>query len=142
MNPLMQLVMNGLSISIYIIGAYLINKASLLDRIELFKDMVTFFSYAMQIIAGFMMLIMIFMILPRAQVSFNRIQEVLDTETTIKDGKGVNPTQVGTVKFDNVSFCYADAKEPVIQNINFEISNGELEQLWHLLCMLDYLQIL
>lgn len=125
MNPLMQLVMNGLSISIYMIGAYLINKASLLDRIELFKDMVTFFSYAMQIIAGFMMLIMIFMILPRAQVSFNRIQEVLDTETTIKDGKGVNPTQVGTVKFDNVSFCYSDAKEPVIQDVNFEISKGE-----------------
>lgn len=126
MNPIMHLVMNGLSLSIYVIGAFLINNAIGIEKIVLFSDMTVFFSYAMQIIASFMMLVIIFMIVPRAQVSARRILEVLNTETSIKDGKGVTPKEVGTVKFDNVTFAYADAKEPVLKNVSFEAKKGEM----------------
>lgn len=125
-NPIMHIVMNGLSLSIYVIGAFLIDSANGTERILLFGDMASFFSYAMQIIAAFMMMVIFFMILPRAQVSAKRILEVLDTQPSIKDGKGANPTEIGTVKFDNVSFGYADAKEPVIKNITFEAKQGEM----------------
>ncbi len=126
MNPIMNIVMNGLSLSIYVIGAFLINSAVGLERITLFSDMTVFFSYSMQIIASFMMLVMIFMIMPRAQVSARRILEVLDTKSKIQDGEGANPTEIGTVKFEDVTFEYADAKEPVIKNISFEAKQGEM----------------
>ncbi len=125
LNPLMQIVMNGLSLAIYLIGAHLISNALLPEKITLFSDMVVFFSYAMQVISACIMLIIIFMILPRATVSFKRIQEVLDVTPSITDGKGAKPTEVGTFKFNNVSFCYQDAKEPVLKNITFEAKQGE-----------------
>ena len=125
-NPLMYIVMNGLSLSIYVIGAFLINNAVGIEKIVLFSDMTVFFSYAMQIIAAFMMLVIIFMIMPRAQVSARRIQEVLNTNSTIKDGEGANPTEVGTVEFRNVAFAYADAKEPVLHDISFKAKKGEM----------------
>ena len=126
-NPSMHIVMNGLSLAIYVIGAFLINAASSVpERIVLFSDMVVFFSYAMQIIGAFMMLVMIFMIMPRAIVSARRINEVLNTNSTIQDGVGAEPSESGTVKFDNVSFAYADAKEPVLKNISFEANKGEM----------------
>lgn len=125
-NPIMYIVMNGLSLAIYVIGAYLINSAMGPEKILLFGDMASFFSYAMQIIAAFMMMVIFFMILPRAQVSARRIIEVLETKPSIKDGEGANPTEIGTIKFDNVTFGYPDAKEPVIKNISFEARQGEM----------------
>ncbi len=126
-NPIIQLVMNGLSLSIYVIGAFIINSATQLNnKVSLFGDMIVFFSYAMQIIAAFMMLIILFMILPRAQVSCKRINEVLATKSSIIDGIGVNPKQKGTIIFENVYFKYQDAEEPILKNINFEINQGEV----------------
>lgn len=125
-QPVLYAVLDALSIAIYVIGAVLISNASnpLIAK-SLFSDMVVFFSYAMMIISSFMMLIMIFMMMPRAQVSAKRIMEVLNTEPSIKDGVGVIPNEIGTIKFENVSFSYADAKEYVLKNINFEINKGE-----------------
>ncbi|MBR4124495.1 MAG: ABC transporter ATP-binding protein [Clostridia bacterium] len=125
-NPIMYIVMNGLSLAIYVIGAYLINAAMGPEKILLFGDMASFFSYAMQIIAAFMMMVIFFMILPRAQVSARRITEVLNTKSSIKDGEGATPKEIGTVKFDDVTFGYPDAKEPVIKNISFEAKQGEM----------------
>jgi len=126
-NPVMHIVMNGISIAIYIIGAYLIDAvASPVEKLALFSDMVVFFSYAMRVISAFLMLVIIFMILPRTIVSANRVVEVLQTEPKIKDGAGVIATEQGTIKFENVTFAYADAKEPVIKNISFEIKKGEM----------------
>lgn len=125
-QPMLYGVLDALSIAIYIIGAILISKAAnpLIAK-SLFSDMVVFFTYANMIISSFMMLIMIFMMMPRAQVSAKRIMEVLETEPSIKDGVGIVPTEKGTIKFDNVTFSYADAKEPVLKNINFEVKKGE-----------------
>ena len=125
-NPMLYGVMDGLSLAIYIIGAYIINATNGLQaKMLIFSDMVVFFSYAMMIISSFMMMVMIFMILPRAQVSARRIQEVLSKQSSIVDGIGVNPTEKGTVEFKNVSFGYEDATEPVIKNISFKVSQGE-----------------
>ncbi len=125
-NPMLYGVMDGLSIAIYIIGAYIINTTNGVQaKMLIFSDMVVFFSYAMMIISSFMMMVMIFMILPRAQVSARRIQEVLSKQSSIVDGIGVNPTEKGTVEFKNVSFGYEDATEPVIKNISFKVSQGE-----------------
>jgi ATP-binding cassette subfamily B protein len=127
LNPLMNLILNGLSVSIYVIGANLINSAvTVTAKISLFSDMVAFFSYVMQIVSAFIMLVMIFMILPRAQVSAKRVEEVLSTKSSIVDGRGVVPKEKGTVRFENVSFSYEDAKEMVIKNINFEVKSGEM----------------
>ena len=126
MNPLMHTVMNGLSLAIYVVGAFLLDATlGFSARLDMFTDITTFFSLAMQIISSFLMMIMIFMILPRAQVSSKRIKEVLDTVPSISDGKGVSPSEKGTIKFDNVSFMYSDAKEPVLKNISFEAKQGE-----------------
>lgn len=127
LSPSMYLVMHFLTLGIYFIGAYLIRDAGIMDKIVLFGDMVVFSSYAMQVIMSFLMLAMIFMMLPRAQVSATRINEVLDTEITIKDGKiNTNTTkEVGTVEFKNVSFKYPDGEEYVLENISFKANKGE-----------------
>lgn len=126
MNPLMSLVMNGISLAIYWIGAYVINSADLMSVQGLFGDMVVFMSYGMQIIASFMMLAMMFMIAPRAFVSANRINEVLDTHELISEGGGVGETEEkGTVEFRNVSFRYPDAGEDVLSDISFKAGKGE-----------------
>ena len=128
LSPTMYLVMYFLTLGIYFIGAYLIKDAGLLpEKLELFGDMVVFSSYAMQVIMSFLMLAMIFMMLPRAQVSANRINEVLETEITIKDGtidKDVTDER-GTVEFKNVSFKYPDGEEYVLENISFKANKGE-----------------
>lgn len=127
MQPVMYLVMYFLTLAIYFIGAYLIRDASMVNKLGLFGDMVVFSSYAMQVIMSFLMLAMIFMMSPRAQVSANRINEVLDTDITIKDGNiNTNKTnEVGTVEFKNVSFKYLDADEYLLKNISFKANKGE-----------------
>lgn len=127
MMPVMTIIMNGLSLAIYWVGAYLINAASMMDKLTIFSNMVVFSSYAMQVIMSFMMLVMIFIMLPRAEVAAKRINEVLDTEPKIKDGKKtVKDTDIkGEIEFKNVSFAYPDAAAPVLQNINFKAKKGE-----------------
>ena len=125
MAPVMYLVMYMLTLVIYFIGAYLIKDALMADKIALFGDMVVFSSYAMQIIMSFLMLAMIFMILPRAEVSASRINEVLDTDISVKDGNVETKSEVGTVEFKNVSFKYPDAKEYVLRNISFKANKGD-----------------
>ena len=126
MNPGMTFIANGLSLSIYWIGAYLISNAIGFDKITIFSDMVVYMSYAMQVVMSFMMLIMIFMMLPRASVSAKRINEVLDTEQKIVDGVGVDTEIVGKVEFKNVSFKYPDAQDYIIKNVNFVANPGEV----------------
>ncbi len=126
MQPVMYLVMYFLTLSIYFIGADLINKAMMSDKLSLFSDMVVFSSYSMQVIMSFLMLAMIFMMLPRASVSAKRINEVLDTELSIKDGKFTGDTkETGTVEFKNVSFKYPDAEEYLLKDIYFKANKGE-----------------
>mgnify|MGYP004501113765 CR=1 FL=1 len=128
MQPVMYLIMYGVTLSIYFMGAYLIRDAMMADKITLFGNMVVFSSYAMQVIMAFLMLAMIFMMLPRAQVSANRINEVLETEISIKDGnKSDNSVEVenGTVEFKNVSFKYSDADEYLLKDISFKANKGE-----------------
>lgn len=127
MSPVMYLVMYFLTLSIYFIGANLIKDALMVDKLNLFGDMVVFSSYAMQIIMSFLMLAMIFMMLPRAQVSAKRINEVLDTEISIKDGNIDRETtkEIGTVEFKNVSFKYPDAEEYLLKDISFTAKRGE-----------------
>ena len=127
MQPKMYIIMYMVILSIYYVGAYLIKDAGMADKISLFGDMVVFSSYAMQVIMSFLMLAMIFMMLPRAQVSANRINEVLDTEISIKDGKINTKTnnEVGTVEFKNVSFKYPDADEYLLKDISFKANKGD-----------------
>lgn len=126
-GPGMTFIMSGLSVSIYWIGAYLINTADMVDRISVFSNMIVFTSYAMQVVLAFMMVSMIFIMLPRASVSAKRIMEVLDTEAKILDGNltegksGVS----GDIEFRNVSFQYPDAEEPILRNISFKANKGE-----------------
>src|SRR5574344_2314389 len=120
-SPVMFLIMNLLSLSIYIIGAYLIDQAGFMDKITLFSNMVVFSSYALQVIMSFLMLSIIFIMYPRASVSADRINEIMSTISKVKDGKGSTTTnEVGTVEFKNVSFKYPDADEEVIKNISFK----------------------
>ncbi len=126
LSPVMYLVMNSLTLVIYFIGAYLIRDALMVNKIGLFGDMVVFSSYAMQVIMSFLMLAMIFMMLPRAQVSATRINEVLDTEISVKEGHFDGETQEkGTIEFKNVSFKYPDAEEYLLKNISFKVNKGE-----------------
>ena len=127
MNPGMSIIMNGLTLAIYWIGAYLINAAQMMDRVQIFSDMVVFSSYAMQVVMAFMMLMMIFIMLPRASVSAKRINEVLDTKATIKDGSKTEGKagQEGEIEFRNVSFRYPDATDYVLKNISFKAHKGE-----------------
>ena len=127
LSPIMYLVMYFLTLSIYFVGAILIKDALMVDKLALFGNMVVFSSYAMQIIMSFLMLAMIFMMLPRAQVSANRINEVLDTEISIKEGTLDKDTtnERGTVEFKNVSFKYPDAEEYLLRNISFKAEKGQ-----------------
>lgn len=126
LSPVMFLVMNGLALSIYFIGSSLIDGALMANKIALFGDMVVFSSYAMQIIMSFLMLAMIFMMLPRAQVSAERINEVLETKNSAIEGNFSEKTkEKGTVEFKNVSFKYPDAEEYVLKNISFKANKGE-----------------
>lgn len=136
MRPTITAVMSGLTLAIYWIGAVIINQAELTDKMTLFSNMVVFSSYAMQMVMAFMMLIMVFIMLPRASVSARRIMQVLDTEPTIVDGAGAKPAAgcVGEVEFRNVCFRYPDsdrsgdhgqADENVLHNISFSAHKGE-----------------
>ena len=127
MQPLMYFVMNTLTLAVYFIGAYLINDAQIPAKLTLFSDMVVFSSYAMQVIMSFLMLAMIFMMIPRAQVSANRINEVLDKEISVKERKlkNIKTQEKGTVEFKNVSFKYPDADEYLLENISFKANKGE-----------------
>ena len=125
MSPMMYLVMYFLTLSIYYVGAYLINDASFSSKIGLFGDMIVFSSYAMQVIMSFLMLAMIFMMLPRAQVSAKRINEVLDKKVKLKEGNITSFKETGTITFKNVSFKYPKAEEYVLKDISFDIKKGE-----------------
>ncbi len=125
MSPMMYLIMNGVSLAIYFMGSILIEKALLADKITLFSNMVVFSSYAMQVIMSFLMLAMIFIMYPRAAISADRINEVLNTKSKIKNGKVRKSEEVGTIEFKNVSFKYPDSDESVLENISFKANKGE-----------------
>ncbi len=129
MQPGMMLVMNGLTLAIYWIGATLINNANMMDKMNLFSNMIVFSSYAMQVLMSFLMLSMIFVMMPRASVSAKRILEVLETKESIVDGHGnIKETSItGEIEFKNVSFKYPDAEdsEYILQDISFTAKKGE-----------------
>lgn len=127
MPPIMYLIMNLLTLGIYFLGASLISDAGMASKLTLFSDMVVFSSYAMQVIMSFLMLAMIFIMYPRASVSADRINEALETETKIKDGKFSGKTKKeGEVEFKNVSFMYPDSQEYVLKDISFTAKKGEV----------------
>lgn len=125
--PTMMLIMSGLSLAVYWIGAYLINEAGMMDKISLFSDMVVFSSYAMQVIMAFIMLTVVFILLPRAAVAAGRVNEVLSTPLSILDGEmgECGFGHKGKVEFRNVSFKYPDSNEYVLKNISFTANPGE-----------------
>jgi len=125
--PSITFIMSGVSLAIYWVGAILIQNAALPDKMGLFSDVIVFSSYAMQVIMAFMMLVMVFILMPRATVAAKRINEVLDTKATIKNGTITqSPIGVlGEVEFKNVSFKYPDADDYVIKNISFKANRGE-----------------
>ena len=126
MQPIMYLVLYFLTLSIYFIGAKLINDALMVDKIEIFSNMVVFSSYAMQVIFSFLMLAFVIVMMPRAQVSASRINEVLETKESIIDGNDEKEvTEIGTVEFKNVSFKYPDAQEYLLENVSFKVNKGE-----------------
>lgn len=128
MQPIMQLGMNGLSVSIYWVGAALLGGIAVTDavgRLTMFSDIVVFSTYATYVVMSFMMLVMIFMMLPAAQVSAERINEVLDSEAVIREGTVTEADEVGTVEFKNVRFRYPDASEDELIGINFKVNRGE-----------------
>lgn len=133
MNPGMNLAMNGLTLGIYWIGAALISAiavtspAAMMERIGLFSDMVVFMQYAMQVIMAFLMLVMIFVMLPRVTVSAGRVNEVLDTKARIVDGKETQgkPGMKGEIEFRDVSFRYPDADGDTIHHISFTAHHGQ-----------------
>ncbi len=128
MSPLMTAIMSFLPLSIYWIGAYLINAASAVDKLTIFSDMVVFSSYAIQIVMSFVLLVVVFIMLPRASVSAKRINEVLNTHSSIYNGEGVvvDDKNKGKVEFKNVSFKYQDADEYVLKDINFKCNKGDV----------------
>jgi ATP-binding cassette, subfamily B, multidrug efflux pump len=127
MMPTMGLIMSGMNLAIYWIGAFLISNAAVPAKLPLFSDMVVFSSYAMQVIMAFMMLSIVFIMVPRASVSAKRINEVLDTEAKILDGNAREGEQglSGAVEFRNVSFKYPDATDYILRNISFTAHQGE-----------------
>ena len=127
MMPIINLVMHGLTLGIYFIGAYLIESALMSGKLTLFSNMVVFSSYGMQVIMSFLMLAMIFMMIPRANISARRINEVLNQEISITDGNldESDSKEFGTVEFKNVSFKYPDADEYLLKDISFKVNKGE-----------------
>ena len=126
MQPVMYLIMNCITLAIYFVGAYLINAAGFPEKISIFSDMVVFTSYAMQVIMSFLMLAMIFIMYPRASVSADRINEVIETSSTINDGEVEEENYIkGEVEFRNVSFKYPDSEEYVLKDISFVAREGE-----------------
>ena len=127
MMPGIQLVMNGLSLAVYWIGAYLIEGAQAMEKLTIFSEMIVFSQYAMQVVMSFMMLVVILVIFPRAAVAARRINEVLDTQPGLKDGSLTHPDngQKGEVEFRNVCFRYPDADGDVLSNISFKAHKGE-----------------
>ncbi len=126
MSPMMNFVMHFQHLGIYFIGAYIIVRSGMIEKINMFSNMVVFSSYGMQVIISFLLLSMIFMILPRANVSAKRINEVLEEEVSIKSGTFSKETEEkGTVEFKNVSFKYPDADEYLLKNISFKVNKGE-----------------
>ena len=124
--PIINFVMHALTLGIYFVGAFLISEALMSDKIMLFSNMVVFTSYGIQVIMSFLMLALIFMIAPRSQVSANRINEVLDSDISILDGKFNDETKdKGVVEFKDVSFKYPDADEYLLKNISFKVNKGE-----------------
>jgi len=127
MMPVMSMIMSGLSLAIYWIGAYLINSAGVMDKLTVFSNMVVFSSYAMQVIMAFMMLVMLFIMWPRAAVAAKRINEVLDTQPALADGTRHDGLagHTGEVEFRHVSFKYPDAADYVLRDISFTARRGE-----------------
>ena len=125
--PSIQLVMNGLSLAVYWIGAYLIQNAAMENKLGIFSDMIVFSQYAMQVVMAFMMLVIILIIFPRAAVAARRINEVLDTVPSIQDGtvRETDPAHAGEVEFRDVSFRYPDAEGDVLHHISFTAKKGE-----------------
>lgn len=127
-NPIMSGISSGLTLAIYWIGAYLIASANLFDKVGLFSDMIVFMSYAMQIVIGFLLMGIIFFILPRSLVAAGRINEVLELEPSIHSpaqGQSPDPSLKGQVTFQNVTFRYAQEAEPVIQDVSFQAQAGQ-----------------
>lgn len=125
-SPIMYLVMNILTLGIYFVGAYIIDKAMMIDKIATFSDMVVFSSYAMQVIMSFLMLAMIFIMYPRASVSAGRINEILSEDEKIRDGHIAKENDLkGEIEFNNVSFKYPDSSEYVLENISFKAHAGD-----------------
>lgn len=127
LSPTIFFFMHSLTLAIYVIGTFLIDHAEGPDKLTLFSNMVVFSSYAMQVVMSFLMLAVIFMMVPRAQVSAVRINEVLETSQSIKEGtRDVSDVEeTGTVEFKNVSFKYPDAKEYLLENISFKVEKGQ-----------------
>lgn len=125
--PGIMLVMNGLTLAVYWVGAYLINDAGMQDKLTLFSDMIVFSQYAMQVVMAFMMLVMIFVLVPRASVAAKRINEVLDTEPAIEDGAKTEAKagMTGEIEFCHVSFKYPDAEKNVLEDITFTAHKGD-----------------
>ena len=127
-NPIMSGVSSGLTLAIYWIGAYLIASANLFDKVGLFSEMIVFMSYAMQIVIGFLLMGIIFFILPRSLVAAGRINQVLELEPSIHSpaqGQSPDPSLKGQVTFQNVTFRYAQEAEPVIQDVSFQAQAGQ-----------------
>ncbi len=126
MSPMMYLVMHFLTLAIAISASFIISGAGLYDKIETFGNMVVFTSYSSMVIMSFLMLAVVFMVIPRAMISAGRINEVLDCKISIKEGKSKEvPPERGTVEFKNVSFKYPDAENDVISNISFKAEKGQ-----------------
>ena len=126
MEPMMNFVMHFQHLAIYVVGAFLIINSSMTDKITMFSNMVVFSSYGIQVIISFLLLTFIFMVAPRAKVSANRINEVLEEDISIKNGTFNGKTkEKGTIEFKNVSFKYPDADEYILKDISFKVKKGE-----------------
>ena len=132
MMPLMNTVMNGLMLAVYWIGAYLIQAAAATDKLTVFSNMVVFSSYSVQVIMSFLMMSMVFVLWPRADVSAQRVMEVLDTRPLVADGADtaadiarIGGDQHGTVEFRDVSFTYPDSREPMLEHVSFKATSGQ-----------------
>ena len=125
--PSVELIMNGLTLSVYWIGAVVISSAAVMERLPIFSDMMVFSSYAIQLLMAFMMLVMVLILIPRASVSANRICEVLETDPALRDGtiNELHTAEPGRVEFKHVSFRYPDAEDYVLQDISFQANKGE-----------------